>query len=141
MSACLVSRMPLVCGSKIDFSVAIGWGIQFQQPLFLVALSVPLLGEKVGWRRGLAVLAGFLGVVVMIEKVRSSSPSACTTLPAPWHLGQVCWMEKKPWAMRTWPAPSQVLQVTGFVPGRAPEPLQVSQFTCVGRDRDYCGSD
>lgn len=39
----------------------------FVMPLFLVALSVPLLGEKVGWRRGLAVLAGFLGVVVMIR--------------------------------------------------------------------------
>ncbi|MNR52824.1 hypothetical protein D3C85_1727370 [compost metagenome] len=24
-------------------------------------------------------------------------------LPLPWQVGQVCWMEKKPWLMRTWP--------------------------------------
>lgn len=39
----------------------------FVMPLFLVALSVPLLGEKVGWRRGTAVVAGFLGVVIMVR--------------------------------------------------------------------------
>ncbi len=39
----------------------------FVMPLFLVALSVPLLGERVGWRRGAAVLAGFLGVVIMVR--------------------------------------------------------------------------
>ncbi|MSP05353.1 MAG: DMT family transporter [Acetobacteraceae bacterium] len=39
----------------------------FVMPLFLVALSVPLLGEKVGWRRGTAVVVGFLGVLVMVR--------------------------------------------------------------------------
>jgi drug/metabolite transporter (DMT)-like permease len=37
----------------------------FTMPLYTVALSAPLLGEKVGIRRILAVLAGFGGVVVM----------------------------------------------------------------------------
>lgn len=36
-------------------------------PLIVVALSVPLLGEKVGLRRWLAVLAGFAGVLVIIR--------------------------------------------------------------------------
>ena len=36
-------------------------------------------------------------------------------------------MEKKPWVARTRPAPPQVLQVVGLVPGLAPEPSQVSQ--------------
>jgi drug/metabolite transporter (DMT)-like permease len=36
-------------------------------PLFVTALSVPLLGERVGIRRWLAVLLGFLGVVVMMQ--------------------------------------------------------------------------
>ena len=35
--------------------------------LIVVALSVPLLGEKVGLRRWLAVLAGFAGVLVIIR--------------------------------------------------------------------------
>jgi drug/metabolite transporter (DMT)-like permease len=39
----------------------------FVMPLFLVALSVPLLGERVGWRRTTAVLVGFAGVLVMVR--------------------------------------------------------------------------
>ncbi|MEZ5854891.1 MAG: DMT family transporter [Hyphomicrobiaceae bacterium] len=36
-------------------------------PLVVVALSVPLLGEKVGARRWLAVIAGFVGVLVIVR--------------------------------------------------------------------------
>ena len=39
----------------------------FTMPLFLTVLAVPLLGESVGWRRGLAVLVGFLGVLLMVR--------------------------------------------------------------------------
>lgn len=39
----------------------------FSMPLFLTALSGPLLGERVGWVRGGAVLAGFAGVLVMVQ--------------------------------------------------------------------------
>ena len=39
----------------------------FATPLFLTALSVPLLHEKVGPHRWLAVLAGFAGVLVMMR--------------------------------------------------------------------------
>ncbi len=41
--------------------------ISFAAPLLVTALSVPLLGERVGWRRWSAVLAGFLGVIVMVK--------------------------------------------------------------------------
>jgi len=37
----------------------------FSMPLFLTLLSMPLLGERVGPRRGAAVLAGFGGVLLM----------------------------------------------------------------------------
>lgn len=43
--------------------VAIG----FSSPLFVTALSVPLLGEFVGWRRWSAVGVGFMGVLVMVR--------------------------------------------------------------------------
>lgn len=36
-------------------------------PLFVAALSVPLLGEKVGWRRWLAVVIGFAGTLVILR--------------------------------------------------------------------------
>ena len=46
-------------------------------PIYVTALSVVLLGEKVGWRRWTAVVVGFAGVVLALR------PSAATfTLPA-----------------------------------------------------------
>jgi drug/metabolite transporter (DMT)-like permease len=39
--------------------------ISFASPLFLTALSVPLLGERVGIHRWSAVIAGFLGILIM----------------------------------------------------------------------------
>ena len=41
--------------------------IFFVAPLLITAFSVPFLGEKVGWRRWLAVLMGLAGVTVMIR--------------------------------------------------------------------------
>ncbi len=41
--------------------------LNFAGPLFITALSVPLLGETVGWRRWVAVLVGFGGVLVMAQ--------------------------------------------------------------------------
>jgi drug/metabolite transporter (DMT)-like permease len=41
--------------------------IMFTQPLILCALSIPFLGEIVGWRRWLAILIGFCGVLVIVH--------------------------------------------------------------------------
>ena len=41
--------------------------INFTMPLFVTALAVPLLGEKVGWRRWSAVLVGFSGILLMVR--------------------------------------------------------------------------
>lgn len=41
--------------------------IFFTMPLFVTLLSGPLLGETVGWRRWLAVAAGFIGVLIIIR--------------------------------------------------------------------------
>jgi drug/metabolite transporter (DMT)-like permease len=43
------------------------YSLFFIAPLMITALSVPLLGEQVGWRRWLAVLVGFGGVVVVLR--------------------------------------------------------------------------
>jgi len=50
-------RMPLVDAYAISFAA----------PLFMVALSVPMLGEPVGWRRWTAVVVGFVGVLIMLD--------------------------------------------------------------------------
>ncbi|WP_162914893.1 DMT family transporter [Desertibaculum subflavum] len=41
--------------------------IYFGAPIFVTALSVPLLGERVGWRRALAVVSGFAGIVIAMR--------------------------------------------------------------------------
>jgi drug/metabolite transporter (DMT)-like permease len=41
--------------------------ISFTMPLILCALSIPLLGETVGWRRWLAIGVGFVGVLVIVQ--------------------------------------------------------------------------
>ena len=41
--------------------------ISFTSPLFITALSGPLLAEKVGLRRWLAVLVGFIGAMIVIR--------------------------------------------------------------------------
>jgi drug/metabolite transporter (DMT)-like permease len=49
--------LPLTVTSSINFSM----------PLVLCALSIPLLGEQVGWRRWLAILIGFAGILVIVR--------------------------------------------------------------------------
>ncbi len=39
----------------------------FTAPLIITALSIPMLGEYVGWRRWLGVLFGFCGVLVILR--------------------------------------------------------------------------
>jgi len=41
--------------------------INFTMPLFVTALSMPLLREAVGWRRWTAVAVGFGGVLLMVQ--------------------------------------------------------------------------
>lgn len=41
--------------------------IMFAAPLLVTALSIPLLGETVGWRRWCAIVVGFCGVLLIIR--------------------------------------------------------------------------
>ncbi len=52
-------------------------------PLLIAALSGPVLGERVGWRRWCAILAGFAGVVIILQPgVAVFSPWALVPLLA-----------------------------------------------------------
>lgn len=53
------------CLRYIDLADAVA--IAFAAPLFMTALSGPLLGEKVGWRRWSAVSIGFVGVIIAVQ--------------------------------------------------------------------------
>ena len=52
--------------------LADAFAIAFTAPLLITALSVPLLGEKVGFRRWAAVVIGFIGVVIVVQPGTSS---------------------------------------------------------------------
>ena len=43
------------------------YAILFAMPLLITMLAIPILGERVGWRRGLAVLIGLSGVIVVLR--------------------------------------------------------------------------
>jgi S-adenosylmethionine uptake transporter len=43
------------------------YAILFAAPLLITILSVPMLGEKVGWRRIMAVIVGLLGVLIVLR--------------------------------------------------------------------------
>ena len=50
-----------------DVPLAEGIAVAFSAPLFVTALSAPVLGEKVGLQRWAAVLIGFVGMLVMLR--------------------------------------------------------------------------
>lgn len=52
-----LARMPLVDALTLGFTA----------PLMVTALSVPFLGEHVGWRRWTAVVIGFVGVLIILR--------------------------------------------------------------------------
>ena len=53
--------------SFIYLSLAEATALIFVAPFFITLISALFLGEEVGWRRWLAVLIGFLGVLVIIR--------------------------------------------------------------------------
>ena len=63
---CFVMNMAFF-GALAALPLADTTALFFVAPLFITFLSVPLLGEKVGLRRILAVMVGFLGVVIMFR--------------------------------------------------------------------------
>lgn len=69
-----LSRCLLMCAEIALFAYSLNFiGIGHMHailacfPLFVAALSVPLLKEAVGWRRWLAVIVGFVGALVILR--------------------------------------------------------------------------
>ncbi len=59
-----------ICTAVFGFVLIglVGWQVVFASyPLMIAAMSVPFLGERVGWRRWLAIAAGFVGVVLALD--------------------------------------------------------------------------
>jgi len=78
-----IGRGFAMVGSGVFFMAALvtmpipeATAISFVSPFFVTALSIPILGERVGIRRWSAVAVGFLGIVVIVR------PGSATFHPA-----------------------------------------------------------
>jgi len=60
--------------SFLYLPLATALAIIFLSPVMLTALSLPLLGERVGWRRWTAVIVGFAGVLIMVRPGAAGVP-------------------------------------------------------------------
>ncbi|WP_421592673.1 DMT family transporter [Shinella sp. M27] len=65
----LVAEIVLIVFAYVHAGLAMSQSIFQATPLIITILSIPLLGEAVGWRRGTAVLVGLIGVLVIINPV------------------------------------------------------------------------
>jgi drug/metabolite transporter (DMT)-like permease len=72
--------------------------LTFTQPLFVVLLAVLLLGEVVRWRRWLATVVGFVGVLIMVRPGASAfDPAALVALASVLGLAvAVCIVKRLP---------------------------------------------
>jgi len=67
--------------SLSHLQIADATATSFVSPLFVTALSIPLLGEKVGWRRWTATVVGLVGVLIVVRPGGSDFQLA-SVLPA-----------------------------------------------------------
>lgn len=63
----LISEIWLIMLSFVTLGLIATHAVFSAYPLLVTALSVPFLGEKVGWRRWSAILIGFVGVLIIIN--------------------------------------------------------------------------
>lgn len=63
----LVVEIYVMIAAFIQLGLIDTHAVFISYPLLIAALSGPILGEKVGWRRWAAIGAGFLGILVVLE--------------------------------------------------------------------------
>jgi S-adenosylmethionine uptake transporter len=64
-SGTLAGVLGIVAFTTLPFAEA--YALIFLAPLFVTLFSIPILREQIGWRRSLAVLVGFGGVLLVIR--------------------------------------------------------------------------
>ena len=124
-----VIRALAVAGSAVLFILGLGYlpvaeatAVNFISPIFITALSIPLLGEKVGIRRWAAAAAGFLGVMLVVQPGGSAFQMAAL-LPIgaalAWAVAAIAtrlMSSERPEATLAWSAIIGLLALTAFVP-------------------------
>jgi len=57
----------LIVWSFSELPLATAITMLYMSPIFMVILSVPLLGERISWHRWIAVIGGFVGVLIIMR--------------------------------------------------------------------------
>jgi drug/metabolite transporter (DMT)-like permease len=124
-----IIRAFAVAGSALLFILGLGHlqvaeatAINFISPIFITALSIPLLGEKVGIRRWAAAAVGFLGVMLVVQPGGSAFQVAAL-LPIgaalAWAVAAIAtrlMSSEQPEATLAWSAVMGLIALTAFVP-------------------------
>lgn len=63
----LVGEIVVIIEAFVRLGLVASHAIFTAYPLLVVALSGPVLGERVGWRRWLAVAIGFCGILIILQ--------------------------------------------------------------------------
>lgn len=64
---CLLASTTFNFAALVFLPLTVTSAVMFTMPLMLSALSTPMLGEHVGWRRWTAIVIGFVGVVIIVQ--------------------------------------------------------------------------
>ena len=124
-----IIRALAVAGSAVLFILGLGHlqvaeatAINFISPIFITALSIPLLGEKVGVRRWAAAAVGFLGVMLVVQPGGSAFQLAAL-LPIGaalgWAMAAIAtrlMSSERSEATLAWSAMIGLIALTAFVP-------------------------
>jgi drug/metabolite transporter (DMT)-like permease len=79
----LAAEICVMVGAFVLLGLVEAHAIFASYPLIIAALSGPVLGERVGWRRWAAIAVGFVGVLVILQPgIAVFSPAAVVPLAA-----------------------------------------------------------
>jgi len=124
-----IIRALATTGSAVLFILGLGYlqvaeatAINFISPIFITALSIPLLRETVGIRRWAAAAVGFLGVMLVVQP-GSSAFQLAALLPISaalaWAVAAIStrrMSSERPEATLAWSAVIGLLALSAFVP-------------------------
>ena len=133
--------------SMTALPLAMSAALSFTRPLFLVVLAILFLGETIGWRRGLATLTGFGGVIVLLhpgtalaQNTSISPDGAAAAVYAAFSMAVVLLLVKRlskteqPVTLLFWFTLASVAGTAwpAALVWHAPNPLQWSELVAVG---------
>ena len=142
-----IIRALAVAGSAVLFILGLGYlpvaeatAINFISPIFITALSIPLLGERVGIRRWAAAAVGFLGVMLVVQpggsafQVAALLPIGAALAWAAAAIATRRMSSERPEATLAWSAIIGLLALTAFVPfhWRTPTPGELGLAVLMG---------